>query len=183
VLDQGCTAYVKSAVDAAIAAVPGSTFASFVTTNPYSVPAWKTLLDESDPAQITTPSSVPLLMIQGGSDAQIPAGLGQYLQSHECSIGQLSQRWEYSGQSHAGVISPSYGDMLTWIGDRFAGRTLPDPYVPTAGGDSSITITQTHCSVTRAMPPRTSRPVVPVAALSGRSRRPPPGSLGRWHAR
>ena len=145
VLDQGCSAYVKSAVDAAIAAVPGSTFASFVTTNPYSVPAWKTLLDENDPAQFTTPSSVPLLMIQGGSDAQIPAGLGQYLQGHECSIGQQSQRWEYSGQSHAGVITPSYGDMLTWIGDRFAGGTLPDPYVPTAGGDSTITITQTHC--------------------------------------
>jgi hypothetical protein len=145
VLDQGCSAYVKSAVDAAIAAVPGSTFASFVTTNPYSVPAWKTLLDENDPAQVTTPSSVPLLMIQGGGDAQIPAALGQYLQGHECDIGQQSQRWEYSGQSHAGVIAPSFGDMLTWIGDRFAGGTLPDPYVPTAGGDPTITITQTHC--------------------------------------
>jgi len=145
VLDQGCSAYVKSAVNAAVAAVPGKTFADFVTTNPYSVPAWKTLLDSNDPAQFTTPSSVPLLMIQGSSDAQIPAALGRYLQTHECNIGQQSQRWEYSGQSHAGVISPSYNDMLTWIGDRFAGGTLPDSYVPTAGGDANITVTQTNC--------------------------------------
>jgi fermentation-respiration switch protein FrsA (DUF1100 family) len=145
VLDQGCSGYVKDAVNAAIAAAPGSTFASFVTTNPYSLPTWKTLLDENDPGQFSTPSSVPLLMIQGGNDAQIPAFLGQYLQGHECGIGQQSQRWEYSGQSHAGVISPSFDDMMTWIGDRFTGGTLPDTYVPSAGGDSSITITQAHC--------------------------------------
>jgi fermentation-respiration switch protein FrsA (DUF1100 family) len=144
-LDQGCSDYVQNAVNAAIAASPGSTFASFITTNPYSVPAWKTLLDENDPAQFSAPSSVPLLMIQGGDDAQIPPALGQYLQGHECSIGQESQRWQYSGQSHAGVITPSLGDMMTWIGDRFAGGTLPDPYVPTAGGDSSIVVTQAHC--------------------------------------
>jgi hypothetical protein len=51
----------------------------------------------------------------------------------------------YSGQSHAGVIAPSFGDMLHWIGDRFTTKSAVDPYVPTAGGNPTITIAQTTC--------------------------------------
>ena len=51
----------------------------------------------------------------------------------------------YSGQSHAGVIGPSFTDMLHWIGDRFTTTSAVDPYVPTAGGNSTIVITQSTC--------------------------------------
>jgi hypothetical protein len=43
------------------------------------------------------------------------------------------------------VIVPSFYDMLHWIGDRFTSTSTVDPYVPTAGGDNTITITQTTC--------------------------------------
>jgi hypothetical protein len=86
-----------------------------------------------------------LLIIQGSNDEQIPVVSTQLLQSHLCQIGQPTERWVYSGQSHAGVIGPSFPDMLHWIGDRFTTRSAVDPYVPTADGNPTITIAQTTC--------------------------------------
>ena len=51
----------------------------------------------------------------------------------------------YGGQSHAGVIAPSFDDMVHWIGDRFASTSTVDPYVPTADGNNSIAIDQNTC--------------------------------------
>jgi Secretory lipase len=99
--------------------------------DPYAVPAWKRLLNENDPGQFKTASSVPLLIIQGGADEQIPVASTAILYTHLCGLGQVAQRWIYPGQSHAGVIAPSFNDMLQWISDRFAGGVDPDPYVPT----------------------------------------------------
>jgi hypothetical protein len=99
--------------------------------DPYSVKAWKKLLNENDPGQFSYKSPVPLLIIQGGDDEQIPVVSTQILFTHLCSLGQVAQRWIYPGQSHAGVIGPSFNDMVQWISDRFAGGPNPDPYVPT----------------------------------------------------
>jgi len=45
-------------------------------------------------------------------------------------VGQDLERWIYPGQSHAGVIAPSFSDMVHWIRDRFVGETNPDSYAP-----------------------------------------------------
>ena len=84
----------------------------------------------NDPQNIAKPSPVPLLIIQGGNDEQIPVVSTQILADHLCGVGQDLERWIYPGQSHAGVIAPSAGDMIHWIADRFAGATNPDPYQP-----------------------------------------------------
>ena len=55
-----------------------------------------------------------------------------------CKLGQVTQRWIYPGQSHAGVIGPSLTDMLTWIGHRFAGDPTPDPMMPTGQDDVQV---------------------------------------------
>ena len=62
----------------------------------------------------------------------------QILASHLCDLHQVVQRWIYPGQSHAGVIGPSFNDMAQWIADRFAGGANPDPYVPTGQPDIQI---------------------------------------------
>jgi hypothetical protein len=82
---------------------------------------------------------VPLLMIQGGMDEQIPVVSTELLATHLCGIHQNLERWIYPGQSHAGVIGPSAGDMIHWIADRFAGGANPDPYVPTGQADVAVT--------------------------------------------
>ncbi len=97
---------------------------------PATIPTWNELLRENDPGTFTAPIPVPLLIIQGGADEQIPVASTQLLFGQLCAIGQVEQRWVYPDQSHAGVVPVSLDDMLTWIGDRFAGDPAPDPYQP-----------------------------------------------------
>ena len=144
-LDQGCSSYVQGVVDAAVASTPHKTLADLIPQNPFNVSKWAHLLAANDPGSFTRKTSTPLLIIQGGNDEQIPVVSTQLLQSHLCQIGQPTERWVYSGQSHAGVIGPSFPDMLHWINDRFTTTSAVDPYVPTAGGNTSITITQSTC--------------------------------------
>ncbi|MDA8342173.1 MAG: alpha/beta hydrolase [Actinomycetota bacterium] len=120
---QGCYNYLQQALDK----YPTSTL---VTHDPFTVPAWKTLLEANDPGAFTAATKVPLLMIQGTADGQIPPISTQLLATHLCAIGAEVQRWMYPGQHHAQVIGPSTPDMVNWIADRFAGQPTPDPYVP-----------------------------------------------------
>ncbi len=123
VLDQGCSAAIAAKVDA----VPLS---ELLKTNPQKVPAWQRLIAANDPGTFPSASPVPLLIIQGGADEQIPVVSTQLLAQHLCGLGQDLERWIYPGQSHAGVIGPSAPDMIRWISDRFAGGPDPDPYQP-----------------------------------------------------
>jgi pimeloyl-ACP methyl ester carboxylesterase len=122
-LDKGCSDYVSSVTSK-------YTLAQLTKGNPFDIPAWKTLLNENDPGAFTTASAAPLLIIQGGSDEQIPVVSTALLAKHLCGLGQDLERWIYPGQSHAGVIGPSAVDMVHWIADRFAGGPDPDPYKP-----------------------------------------------------
>ena len=108
---------------------------SLTKGDPFKVPLWKKVLQASDPEAFSAKSPVPLLIIQGGNDEQIPVASTQLLANHLCDLHQVLQRWVYPGQSHAGVIGPSAGDMTHWIADRFAGGANPDPYVPTGQSD------------------------------------------------
>jgi alpha-beta hydrolase superfamily lysophospholipase len=135
-LDKGCTSYV-------VQQLAGIDTSQLVKQDPFKVPAWKKVLMANDPQDFTKPSAAPLLMIQGGNDEQIPVVSTQILATHLCNIGQNLERWIYPGQSHAGVIGPSAADMIHWIGDRFAGGTNPDPYMPTGQSDVGITVCPT----------------------------------------
>jgi dienelactone hydrolase len=130
-VDEGCS----SDVAVATASLPTSSVAK---ADPNTVPAWAKLLKDNDPGQFTAPATEPLLIIHGGSDEQIPVASSQLLFDQLCKIGQVEQRWVYPGQKHAGVIAPSFGDMLTWIGDRFAGGPVPDPVAPTGQADVQV---------------------------------------------
>ena len=98
--------------------------------NPFTVPAWKKLLTENDPASFTTPVAAPLLIYQGGADEQIPVISTQILATQLCATGQDLERWIYPGRSHTGVIPPASGDFIQWMADRFANDPNPDPYQP-----------------------------------------------------
>jgi fermentation-respiration switch protein FrsA (DUF1100 family) len=123
-LDKGCSDYVAKATNK-------YTLAQITKGDPFTIPAWQKLLKANDPGNFTTASSAPLLIIQGGSDEQIPVASTQLLAQHLCGVGQDLERWIYPGQSHAGVITPSFPDMVHWIKDRFAGAANPDRYMPT----------------------------------------------------
>jgi hypothetical protein len=127
-VDEGCAGDVARAT----ADLPTS---SVTKGDPNNVPEWAKLLKDNDPGQFTSPGAVPLVIIQGGNDEQIPVVSTSLLFDQLCKIGQVEQRWIYPGQSHAGVIGPSFGDMLTWINHRFAGEPAPDATAPTGQAD------------------------------------------------
>ncbi len=131
VLTKGCSDYIQKHTQV-------YSLADLVKADPFTVPAWKKLLVANDPGSLTTATSTPLLMIQGGSDEQIPVVTTQLLMKHVCALGQDVERWVYPGQSHAGVIPVSGNDMLTWINDRFTGVANPDPYQPS--GEAGIMV-------------------------------------------
>jgi len=122
-VDQGCTGQLA-------ATFAGKDVTGLIKADPAKVPSWAALLAANDPGQFAAPSPEPLLIIQGGSDEQIPVVSTQLLFAELCKIGQTEQRWIYPGQSHAGVIAVSIQDMLHWIADRFASKPAPDPIQP-----------------------------------------------------
>ncbi|NNN22647.1 MAG: hypothetical protein HKL80_11680, partial [Acidimicrobiales bacterium] len=80
----------------------------------------------------TTSSGIPLLIIQGTADEQIPPISTQLLATHLCSIGTNLERWMYPGMSHTGVIPVSTQDMLTWMNSIFNPKSiLPPAWHPT----------------------------------------------------
>ena len=111
-------------------AAAGLDFTKLQKADPSTIPAWNQLLKDNDPGTFTAPIPVPLLIIHGGNDEQIPVVSSAALFDQLCKIGQVEQRWVFAGQSHAGVIAPSYSSMVSWIGDRFAGKPMPDPIAP-----------------------------------------------------
>jgi len=117
----------------------GLDFTKLQKADPATVPAWNQLLKDNDPGSFTTPISAPLLIIHGGNDEQIPVVSSSVLFDQLCKIGQVEQRWVFAGQSHAGVIVPSFSSMVTWIGDRFAGKPMPDPLLPAGAVVQSCT--------------------------------------------
>jgi triacylglycerol lipase len=128
VVDEGCAGDIGKAT-------ANMATADLVAADPNTVPAWAKLLADNDPGKFTTAASESLLIIQGGSDEQIPVVSSQLLFTQLCAIHQVTQRWIYPGQSHAGVIPPSFKDMLTWIDHRFAGEPTPDATPPTGQAD------------------------------------------------
>jgi dipeptidyl aminopeptidase/acylaminoacyl peptidase len=132
VVSEGCFNYLEKTIDR-------YTLAQMVKVDPFTVPTWKKLLSENDPASFSTPVAAPLLIYQGGADEQIPVASTQLLASQLCSTGQDVERWIYPGQSHAGVIAPAAVDFIHWIADRFAGDPNPDPYQPI--GEAGVTTT------------------------------------------
>lgn len=108
-------------------------------TDPFTVPKWKKILEENDPQQFKTKSPVPLLIIHGGNDEQIPVVSSKLLSDHLCDIDQEFSRWVYPGQSHAGVIGPSSPDMIKWMEARFENQPDPNATKPAASDVEVIT--------------------------------------------
>jgi hypothetical protein len=98
--------------------------------NPPVLATWGPLFTANDPETFSTANSVPLLIIQGGADEQVPVVSTELLAEHLCGLGQDLERWVYIGRSHAGVVFVSVPDMVHWIADRIAGDPGPDPYAP-----------------------------------------------------
>jgi dipeptidyl aminopeptidase/acylaminoacyl peptidase len=112
-LEKGCGAYLQDTLGAIV-------IDDVLRGDPFTIPGWRELLAADDPQSFTTPVDTPLLIIHGATDEQIPVVSTQILTTHLCDIGQHVERWVYPGETHAGAIEASVGDMISWINARFA---------------------------------------------------------------
>jgi pimeloyl-ACP methyl ester carboxylesterase len=129
-VDDGCDTLSEAMADVDPDALIGA--------DPATVPEWLAALQANDPGLFPEPTAVPLLVIHGGSDEQIPVAASALMFDQLCAIGQDQTRWVYPGQSHAGVIAPSLADMAQWIDNRFAGVESPDPLEPAGQPDVEV---------------------------------------------
>jgi hypothetical protein len=135
-IQRGCLSIAKYGLrqpvnDLLPAELQNVTIESAIKVDPFTIPAWRKILDANDAQSFTTPAAAPLLIIQGSADEEVPASTTQRLEQHECSIGQDLEQWTYPGQNHVLALVASVSDVGHWIRDRFAGVAEPDPYVPT----------------------------------------------------
>ncbi len=174
-VDQGCTGFLADRAgevdvrDVLVTQPDG-------TLNPFSNPVWGPLIAAQDPANFTDPSPVPLLLIHGGADEQIPNASSAILAGQLCGRGQQLERWSYPGQSHAGVIGPSFDDMLAWMDLRRSGQEIA--LVP--GGDVEPTVCSAGqmIDVGGPVPPPTVPPTTVVVPPGGGNPGPVDGAPG-----
>jgi pimeloyl-ACP methyl ester carboxylesterase len=130
-LENGCGAYLRDTLGSIVVD-------DVLIADPFTVPAWREVLAADDPQSFTTRNDIPLLIIHGGDDEQIPTVSSQILASHFCDIGQSVERWVYPGQKHAAVVPVSLPDMVSWIDARFADD---DPGSVTPVGQTDVQVT------------------------------------------
>lgn len=131
-LDKGCSDYLSKTLGAV--SIDETNLA-----NPFDVPEWKKLFLANDPKNFTSTNDIPLLIIHGGADEQIPTVSSQLLTTKLCGLGQGMQRWVYPGQSHSGVIATSATDMINWMKARFAGGPVSADSAPSGQTDTEVT--------------------------------------------
>ena len=122
-LRQGCLASVASVVNA-------SPFGEVVKSNPFDIAAWKQVLTKNDPASFESVPKVPLLIVHGAADEQIPVVTSAQLGQHLCDLGANLERWVYPDQNHGGVLIVSAVDLGHWILARFRGQASSAPAQP-----------------------------------------------------
>ena len=130
-LSTGCSSVIAGDVKPYI---DTNTFSQLTQGDPYTNATWVKILNANDPGMIFN-LAAPLLIYQGGIDEQIPVAstglLNQGLCGLPTTVRGSVQRWIYAGQSHSGVISKSYVDMLNWLTYQFANNPMAaSHYVP-----------------------------------------------------
>ena len=120
VLETGCTQAVFEVFNSL------SAEEMLKVASPLGVSPWDRVIIENDTNQAPVP--VPLLILHGSDDEQIPALSSQILLGQLCLLdGQgPTARILYEGDNHASVIGAQRDDLLDWIAGRFAGEAAPN---------------------------------------------------------
>ncbi|CAN5613653.1 lipase family protein [soil metagenome] len=102
--------------------------ADLFVADPASVDRWGELLDMNLAG--TEVVSAPVLVVHGERDPLVPFRLSQDLFTRLCGTGTVVELSNYPFDDHVTVITAAQGEVLAWIGSRFAG----EPPVDGCGG-------------------------------------------------
>lgn len=85
---------------------------------------WRTLLEAND-RFLPIPKSVPILLVQGDKDVDVPVHLTQELRRDLCRQGSGVDYRELAGIAHIDAVPPAAALLPRWLADRFAGTAAP----------------------------------------------------------
>ncbi len=122
VIESGCTAEIFEAFN------PLDYDDVTIVDDPFALPEWGAAVRANDTN--LQPVEVPLLIIHGGADEQIPVETSAMLFEQLCQFETQGPtvRNVYEGQTHAGVLSTfaAVPDLLFWVQARFDAEVAPD---------------------------------------------------------
>jgi len=125
VVESGCTAEIFDVYN-------GYTYDEFAAVDDvFELEDWSTALEANDTNR--EPVTVPLFILQGGDDEQIPVETTATLFEQLCAFEEQGPtiRKIYPGQTHGGVLTTfaAVPDLIAWTTARFAGDEAPDECV------------------------------------------------------
>lgn len=109
----------KECADATIARWRGRSPDELFTHELSEVPAVASILDDNSPGAIDP--GVPILLLQGDQDQQVPVAVSTQLEARYCQLGANVTRHVYAGADHDGVLDAAPDDLLAWLTDRYDG--------------------------------------------------------------
>ncbi|WP_410671725.1 lipase family protein [Amycolatopsis sp. cmx-4-68] len=119
--DRGRTLY-ETQQDACVDAVFGYAFghiADYTTSNPLTTAKWQARLAENELG--AHPPKAPIFLFHGSADEIIPLSQAQTLRREYCAAGVAVTWGTYLGE-HVTTMAFSAGDVVNYLGDRFAGK-------------------------------------------------------------
>jgi hypothetical protein len=119
--DKGRTLY-DTQQDACVDAVFGYAFghiADYTTTNPLTTPAWRARLAENKLGAHRP--AAPVFLFHGSADEIIPLSQARALRRTYCAAG-VDVTWATYLGEHVTTLAFSAGDVVRYLGDRFAGK-------------------------------------------------------------
>lgn len=122
VLETGCTGEIFDVYN-------GYTYEEFTAVDDvFELEDWGAALEANDTNR--EPVTVPLFILQGGEDEQIPVETTAALFEQLCAFEDQGPtiRKIYPGQTHGGVLTTfaAVPDLIAWTTARFAGDEAPD---------------------------------------------------------
>jgi hypothetical protein len=119
--ERGRTLYATQQ-DACVDAVFGYAFghiADYTTANPLTTPKWQARLAENELG--ARPPKAPVFLFHGSLDEIIPLSQARTLRREYCAAGVPVTWGTYVGE-HVTTLAFSAGDVVNYLGDRFAGK-------------------------------------------------------------
>ncbi|MGH9250145.1 MAG: lipase family protein [Acidimicrobiales bacterium] len=108
-----------------LASVPSSLLLgfTFISTPPWEVEPWETILAENTPG--ATPTRVPMIITQGSIDPIVAPDVTAQLATALCANGETVDYRVLPGIAHHDAGHVAAPDVAAWIADRFTDKPAP----------------------------------------------------------
>jgi pimeloyl-ACP methyl ester carboxylesterase len=96
----------------------------FLKADPATTPPWSRIMEENIPSPAR--SAVPFYIAQGTADTTVDPPVTYKFIRHMCAEGNVVRLEKFPGKTHTKLPKAAHRSAMEWIGDRFAGRPVPD---------------------------------------------------------